>query len=131
MPTFPSIAPNFVKEIGLPDYKTEVFEASDGTRYTMQTQFTQDGTGLTLDYTMIDHIDAAAIALFWRTVGRNEKFTLPAVIIEHPSVIISAIPALSLTTLWRFDAPVKLIPVVATVERGRYDCSIQLVSASY
>ena len=130
IPIFPAIAPNYLKEISLPDYGMLTREFEDGGERRISAQFNGSGTGLMLQYELRTHIEAATIIQFWATTkGTWIAFTLPSVIIQHPSNVITAINQLGNTTVWRFAEGLSIKTDHATLQRGLYsfDVSIRAV----
>ena len=130
IPIFPAIAPNYLKEISLPDFGMLTKEFEDGGERRISAQFNGSGTMLQLQYQLRTHIETATIIQYWAaTKGTWIAFTLPSVIIQHPSNVITAINQLGNTTVWRFAEGLSIKTDYATLQRGLYsfDVSIRAV----
>ena len=129
IPIFPAIAPNFLKEILLPDFSMLTREFDDGGERRISGQFNGSGTGLMLQYQLRTHTEAATIIQFWAaTKGTWIAFTLPSVIIQHPSNIVTAINQLGNTVVWRFAEGLSIKTDYATLQRGLYSFDVSIVA---
>jgi hypothetical protein len=124
---FPAIAPNYLKEISLPDYGMLSREFEDGGERRISAQFNGSDTGLILEYQLRTHTESATIIEFWAlTKGTWLSFTLPSVIIQHPVNVVTAINLLSNTTYWRFEEGLSIKTDYATAQRGLYSFDVSL-----
>jgi hypothetical protein len=129
MRIFPSIAPNFLKYLGLPSYNTEISEFPDGGENRIQLSTIGVGTKLLLSYDGLTEAQVVRIMNFYTSCkGEGYAFLLPTAVMNHPVVINTAIAALKATTYWVFDGQVRVTPRYATYQRGIFDIEVTLSS---
>jgi serine protease inhibitor len=126
---YPSIAPNFLKELKLPSYNTVISEFPDGGENRIQLSTIGVGTKLTLSYEGLTEIQVASIMNFYANCkGEGYAFLLPSTVMNHPTVINTAIAALKATTYWVFEGQVRITPRYTTYQRGIFDIEVTLSS---
>lgn len=126
---YPDLPPQFVRSIEMPAYKQNINRFDEGTEQRIKTSHSGVGTKLVFSYEKINDSDARTIMQFWQVSrGKEIPFTLPAIIIKHPTVILNAINSLGSTTFWRFSEAPQIETVVATTARGLYNVDITIQS---
>ena len=122
---FPSIIPNWVQTLELPDYGVIIYQFDDDSESRRYRYDTGNHTRLLFRYEGRTEADVANFMSFWRsTSGMKESFTIPDAIIKHPAAWKAGLAILGTTTLWRFESP----PSIKTVHTGIYSWDCKLIS---
>lgn len=127
--SFPAIAPNYLRNIELPDYRLAEKQWEDGGENRRTPQHTGAGTMFSLSYLLMSAQDTATFINFWKSTSATHlPFTLPTVIIKHPDNIKLALANLESTTYWRFSESLSFKTDYATLQRGLYSFDVNIQS---
>jgi len=122
---YPSLTPNFMKSLELPDYGVQLYEfdyAVESRRYKYSTGLY---TRLLLEYRGRNEIEVANFINFYRaTEGLKNSFTLPISIFQHPEAYRTGLNLLTPSSRWRFDEP----PAIKTEFLNIYSFDVKLVN---
>lgn len=117
--TFPPLIPNYVRELGLPDFGVQVFQFDDGSESRRYSHSTGNHTKLKLEYMGLTSQQVATLTEFYKQVkGLSLAFKLPDDLIQHPVGYVQAIEDLGDTTLWRFEQPLKFQTLFSNIYSG-------------
>jgi hypothetical protein len=123
--TYPSLVPNVIDNLELPDFGVKIYDNDDGSETRRFVHQTGNHTKILLKYEGRSEIEVSSLINFWGLVkGMKEAFTLPEGINRHPSAYQSGISLLGDTTLWRFEAPIKIVTVFTKI----YNFDVPLIS---
>ena len=122
---YPTIVPNYIQSLQLPDFGVIVYKFDDDSESRRYRYDTGNHTRLLFRYEGRSEADVANMINFYRSArGMKEAFTLPSAIIQHPASWQSGLAVLGTTTLWRFEEPFG----ISTVHTGIYNWQVKLIS---
>lgn len=126
---YPDLEPQFVRSFEMPEYKQNINKFDEGTEQRMKTSHTGVGTKIVLGYEKISDASVRLLMDFWqKSRGKEIPFTLPPIIVKHPSVMIAALSSLTAITYWRFSEAPNIETFNATLQRGRYNVDVTIQS---
>lgn len=122
---FPSIVPNFVASLQLPDYGVIVYKFDDDSESRRYRYETGNHTRMLFRYEGRTETEVANMINFYRSAsGMKEAFTLPDAIIKHPASWKAGLALLGTTTLWRMEEPISISTVFSKI----YNWQVKIIS---